>query len=92
MKKIEEELASGNLSISSKSIPQEDLVRLKKDKYAKDMEVLSKEIHQNDEMYRKARRELLMQKKTEAELKKSNDEAKIREVNERVKKWSEIQK
>lgn len=33
-----------------------------------------------------------MQKKAEAEIKKSDDEAKIREINERVKKWSEIQK
>lgn len=42
MKKIEEELSSGNLSISSKSTPQEELVKIKQDKYAKDMEVLSK--------------------------------------------------
>lgn len=41
MKKIEQELSSGNLSISSKSTPHKELVRLKQDKYAKEMEVLS---------------------------------------------------
>lgn len=56
------------------------------------MENINKQLNHNDEMFKKAKRELLMQKKAEGQMRKENNEAKMKEVNERVKHWSEIQK
>lgn len=55
------------------------------------MQIINDELIKNQEMYRKVKHQLVKQKKVETEEEKMLQEAKKKDIEEKIKKWTELQ-